>query len=59
MHWVLPPLEAIEVMSSALFAVGKAAEDLRPVNEATEVASFGVVRGVTATDESIEEAILS
>ena len=54
MHWVLPaPLEAMEVMSLALFTAGKAAEDLRPAKGATKLASAGPVRGVTVADESI------
>lgn len=39
MHWTLPPLLAMEVMSLLVFLVaGKAEEDLKPVKGATMLA---------------------
>lgn len=60
MHWTLPPLLAMEVMSLLVFLVaGKAEEDLRPVKGATMLAWARLARFAVATvaDEIIEEAI--
>ena len=59
MHWTLPPLLAMEVMSLLAFLVtGKAEVDLRPLNGATMLAWAGErLTVVTAADEIIEEAI--
>lgn len=63
MHWTLPPLLEMEVMSLFSFLeTGKAEEDLRPVNGATMVAWAEAAPRFTeamVADETMEKAIFS
>ena len=59
-HWTLPPLLTKVVMSLVFCLMGRAADDLRPVKDATMLACTGAVRLTEATvaaEETMEEAI--
>lgn len=56
MHYTLPPLVAMEVMSLLVFLVGMPAMDLRPVKGATMLTPTRLMM-VTTGEEIGEEAI--
>lgn len=58
MHWTLPPLLVIDVMSCVGFlVVGKVTADLRPVKGDTMVVADWALIDATAAEDIIEAAI--